>query len=245
VFLEELGERIKAARLARRFTQTDLANALQVSPQAVSKWERGENAPDIALIPNLAILLGVSTDRLLGTYIQNDKIIEATVCFSDIANFTKRAEGLAAEDLANIINAHYYQSTEIVLRYDGIPAKYIGDAFLYFFSGPEHSLRAVKAAVHSKRVLSENVSIGMHSGPIYLGKLGHPDYAQTDIMGDTVNLASRTEAWAGKTESRVGATESVVTGLEDYLVFGKIEEKAVKGREAICKVHEIRGLKEN
>ena len=88
MFLEELGERIKAARLARRFTQTDLANALQVSPQAVSKWERGENAPDIALIPNLAILLGVSTDRLLGTYIQNDKIIEATVCFSDIANFT-------------------------------------------------------------------------------------------------------------------------------------------------------------
>ena len=68
-------------------------------------------------------LLGVSADRLLGTYTQSNQVFDATVCFSDIPFFTKRAEGLAPEDVATIINAHDYQITELVLRDGGIPVK--------------------------------------------------------------------------------------------------------------------------
>lgn len=123
MFLEELGGRIREARVSLGLTQTAPANTLQVSPQAVSKWERGENAPDVTLIPDIANLLGVTADRLLGTHVRSERTFTATV-----------------------INAHYYQITEVALKFDGVPVKYIGDAFLYYFAGPEHERRALLAA---------------------------------------------------------------------------------------------------
>jgi transcriptional regulator with XRE-family HTH domain len=66
VFLEELGRRIRERREIRGLKQIDIANALQISAQAVSKWERGENAPDITVVGSLARILGVTTDWILG-----------------------------------------------------------------------------------------------------------------------------------------------------------------------------------
>ena len=67
LLIDGLGDRIRRQREKRGIKQQDIAHALQVSPQAVSKWERGENAPDISLLGPLARLLGVSTDWLLHT----------------------------------------------------------------------------------------------------------------------------------------------------------------------------------
>lgn len=61
-----IGETIRALRLERTITQEKLAEQLNVSAPAVSKWERGEAYPDIMLIPKLAELLVVSTDKLFG-----------------------------------------------------------------------------------------------------------------------------------------------------------------------------------
>ena len=63
---ETLGRRIARLRLARTATQERLAKELNVSPQAVSKWENDINYPDISLLPDLARFLGVSVDELLG-----------------------------------------------------------------------------------------------------------------------------------------------------------------------------------
>ena len=60
-----LGRRIARLRLARTATQERLAKELNVSPQAVSKWENDINYPDISLLPDLARFLGVSVDELL------------------------------------------------------------------------------------------------------------------------------------------------------------------------------------
>lgn len=60
----ELGTQIKVLRLQRRATQETLADALGVTSQAVSKWERGESAPDISLLPALSAYFGVSIDEL-------------------------------------------------------------------------------------------------------------------------------------------------------------------------------------
>ncbi|MFC1735863.1 helix-turn-helix domain-containing protein, partial [Candidatus Hydrogenedentota bacterium] len=57
MLLEELGNRIRSQRKKRGLKQRDVANALQISPQAVSKWERGENAPDVGMLSSLARLL--------------------------------------------------------------------------------------------------------------------------------------------------------------------------------------------
>ena len=60
-----LGKRIAALRRQKGLKQEDLANELDVSPQAVSKWENDQTCPDISLLPRLAQLLGVSVDELL------------------------------------------------------------------------------------------------------------------------------------------------------------------------------------
>ena len=62
---ETLGRRIARLRLAKTATQERLAKELNVSPQAVSKWENDINYPDISLLPDLARFLGVSVDKLL------------------------------------------------------------------------------------------------------------------------------------------------------------------------------------
>ena len=62
---ETLGRRIARLRLAKTATQERLAKELNVSPQAVSKWENDINYPDISLLPDLARFLGVAVDELL------------------------------------------------------------------------------------------------------------------------------------------------------------------------------------
>lgn len=60
-----IGKRISIYRKRKNMTQEDLARALGISAQAVSKWENDMACPDISLLPQLAKLLGVSVDTLL------------------------------------------------------------------------------------------------------------------------------------------------------------------------------------
>ena len=60
-----IGQFIAVLRKANGMTQQELADKLNVSNKAVSRWERDESAPDITLIPALAELLGVTCDELL------------------------------------------------------------------------------------------------------------------------------------------------------------------------------------
>ena len=48
----DIGSKIKALRLTKSMTQEQLAKALHVSAQAVSKWEIGSSLPDIQLLPH-------------------------------------------------------------------------------------------------------------------------------------------------------------------------------------------------
>lgn len=59
-------ENLKRLRKERELTQEALADFIGVSYQAVSKWERGENLPDITLLPVIAQFFGTSIDGLLG-----------------------------------------------------------------------------------------------------------------------------------------------------------------------------------
>ena len=60
----ELGNQIKTLRTQRGITQETLADALNISAQAVSKWERGTAMPDIQLLPDLSAYFGVTIDEL-------------------------------------------------------------------------------------------------------------------------------------------------------------------------------------
>lgn len=60
-----LSEKILYCRKKAGMSQLDLADALGVSRQAVSKWETGESNPDVTKLPQMAALFGVTTDYLL------------------------------------------------------------------------------------------------------------------------------------------------------------------------------------
>lgn len=60
-----LGQRIKEERENRNWTQDDLAREVNVSRQAISKWELGTAYPDIERLISLSDLFAVSLDRLI------------------------------------------------------------------------------------------------------------------------------------------------------------------------------------
>lgn len=60
------GERFAELRKARHYTQEETAEKLNVTPQAVSKWENDLCMPDVGLFPEIADLFGVSIDELFG-----------------------------------------------------------------------------------------------------------------------------------------------------------------------------------
>lgn len=62
-----LNERIATLRRQANLTQEQLAERLGISAQAVSKWETGQTCPDVATLPDLAGIFGVSMDDLFGS----------------------------------------------------------------------------------------------------------------------------------------------------------------------------------
>ena len=70
----KVGKAIKALRLRAGYTQHDLADCLNVTDKAVSKWERGLSVPDVSIVTKLSILLNCDVDNLLEgniTYLEN------------------------------------------------------------------------------------------------------------------------------------------------------------------------------
>lgn len=63
---ETFGQRFQRLRKAANFTQEDVAKRLNISAQAVSKWENDISAPDISALTDIADMFGVTTDVLLG-----------------------------------------------------------------------------------------------------------------------------------------------------------------------------------
>ena len=63
--MQRMGERIGILRQERGMTQSVLAEKMGITPQAISKWERGMSFPDLSRLEELAKMLEVSVDYLL------------------------------------------------------------------------------------------------------------------------------------------------------------------------------------
>lgn len=64
--MKKSGELLNRLRISKNMTQKQIADMLKISPKTVSKWERGRGFPDISYVSELAEILGVSTDSMLG-----------------------------------------------------------------------------------------------------------------------------------------------------------------------------------
>lgn len=92
----ETGNVIREYRTLRGMTQEELAAALLVTPQAVSRWETGVSYPDIVMIPEIVKVLGVSADELLGCAKRRENQ-ESSERPPVSADESLRHEGLTAE----------------------------------------------------------------------------------------------------------------------------------------------------
>ena len=108
---ETLGRRIARLRLARTATQERLAKELNVSPQAVSKWENDINYPDISLLPDLARFLGVSVDELLSGASASAQE-SASVQESAAEKSTAEVVSVAADEPAEIVEEPVEQDNQ-------------------------------------------------------------------------------------------------------------------------------------
>ena len=68
------GRKIRFYRKKAKMTQDEFASRLGVTPQAVSKWERGNGLPDVSLIEGICSVLEISADTLLGI---SEKVVES------------------------------------------------------------------------------------------------------------------------------------------------------------------------
>lgn len=73
----DIGNKIRELRIKENYTQEELASKLNVTPQAVSRWECGISLPDITMLPLISKTLFVTTDNLLGCDLKVNTLFES------------------------------------------------------------------------------------------------------------------------------------------------------------------------
>ena len=74
--LTKFGMTVTTCRKDKGYTQDELASRLGVTPQAVSKWERGVSLPDTDILPGISKILDISIDDLLAGVIPEKETVE-------------------------------------------------------------------------------------------------------------------------------------------------------------------------
>ena len=112
----KFSKKLKELRNKKNITQEQLAKYLQISPQAVSKWERNEGYPDIMLLPRIALYFDVTIDDLLG--IEKERIKEQIKALED-ESYAHLAKGDVMANLAlwEAAYAQYPNEDQVIYKY--------------------------------------------------------------------------------------------------------------------------------
>ena len=116
MFNEKVGAYIMIMRKARKYTQQGLAEKLGVSHQAVSNWERGESMPDISILPQLAALLGTTTDKILSA--DKDDFKGFDEILENVNIVTKRKKKNKDAEILDYLNNVAEKLNEIIINYN-------------------------------------------------------------------------------------------------------------------------------
>jgi adenylate cyclase len=149
---------------------------------------------------------------------------------------------------------------ESVLHHHGVVDKFIGDAIMAVFGAPvpepEDPLRAVKAALDMRSRLARinedflarglpeiRAGIGLHSGQVVAGNMGHSERMEYTVIGDAVNLASRLEGMTKELGCDVIVSEDLYLQVKDDVEAEPLRKIQVKGREGEVMVYRLIGLR--
>jgi class 3 adenylate cyclase len=132
---------------------------------------------------------------------------QLTVMFCDLVGSTALSERLDPEELGKLLHVYRILCGNVIARYDGFVARYVGDGILTYFGWPtaheEDAERAVRAAleiVHTVNRASSvedlSVRIGIATGPVVVGETAGVGDQSKLAVGSTPNLAARLQALA-------------------------------------------------
>jgi len=267
-FCSECGQRLTGAAAAPAATTpaSPVAAATPVAPAATSARFA---SPEAYTPRHLAEKILTSKGAIEG----ERKIV--TVMFSDVSGFTAMSEKLDPEDVHAIMDRVFEVILEAVHRYEGTVNQFLGDGVMALFGAPiaheDHAQRALSAALaiqdglkplaaDVKRVhgIEFRMRMGINTGPVVVGAIGHDLRMDYTAVGDTTNLAARLLAIAAPgqivTSRRTQDLRNrafVFEDLGDFQVKGKTEpvrayavsgERRDQGRLEVSKDRELTPL---
>ncbi len=177
-----------------------------------------------------------------------------TVLFADIRGFTRFSEHLDPEQLVDTLNEYLSMAAASILMYEGTLDKFVGDAVMGIFNAPldqpDHSLRAVRAALNMQRTIHNyheklgeerrlSFGIGLHVGEAVVGNVGMSDRMDYTAIGDTVNLAKRIQE--NTPGDKILISEAVFEQVKDFVEAVFYQELQVKNREQPVRTYELLG----
>jgi len=190
---------------------------------------------------------------------QRDKIEgerkQVAVMFCDMEGFTSLTEKLGSEQMYSIMDEIYEILIHKVHDYEGTVNELTGDGIMALFGAPialeDAPQRAIRSALAIHREINKfsdqlksesrmppiKMRIGIHTGPVIVGTLGNDLRVEFKAVGDTVNLASRTEGLAEPGTTYV--TEDTFKLTEGFFRFEALGEKKIKGKEEPVKVYQV------
>jgi class 3 adenylate cyclase len=171
-----------------------------------------------------------------------------TVLFCDLVNSTSLAAQLDPEEWREIVAGYHHAAAQAIERFGGHVAQYLGDGVMAYFGWPEaHDNDAERAARAGLAILDAiskgnehptlpklSARIGIDSGAVVVGAGAGKD---TDVFGDTPNIAARVEAAAAPgTVLVTAATHQLVSGL---FVVEDRGAQALKGVERPLQLYRV------
>jgi len=177
---------------------------------------------------------------------------EMTILFSDIRSFSSLSEKMTPQENFNFLNSYLKRMNPFIWNNNGFIDKYIGDAIMALFPDGEES--ALSAAIEMIKYLPIynthrrscgynpiKIGIGIHSGTVMLGTIGHEIFMQGTVISDAVNLASRIEQLTKLYEISLIVSSNIIFGLEDPAKYNYrfLDKVNVKGKNKPVSVYEV------
>jgi class 3 adenylate cyclase len=176
---------------------------------------------------------------------------EMTVMFTDIRSFTQLSEQLSPQQNFDFINAYLNKVVPVIEQHGGFIDKYIGDSVMALFS--DSPVSAIQAALELKKEVALfnlnwaatgnapiEIGIGIHTGKLILGTIGHNKRIQTTVISDAVNVASRVEGLTKYYGATTLITTETLSRISDQSIEVRfIDMVKVKGKSKSISIYEV------
>jgi class 3 adenylate cyclase/tetratricopeptide (TPR) repeat protein len=180
---------------------------------------------------------------------------QLTVMFCDLVGSTALSQRLDPEELRDLMQTYQRACGEVVARYEGHVAQYLGDGLMVYFGWPraheDDAVRAIRAGLEVAETVSKltaatpiSARVGIHTGLVVVGDTGHGDASVPKAaVGETPNIAARLQGLAQPGSVVVSErTRGLAGGLFDYVDLGTPALKGVSERLQLFRVGGARAI---